>query len=85
MQVFHLDVCMYLQWLHTCFQVFSGVSQVFQTYVVNVSFVSDLCYSCVYQNVVKVDRVLHILPWDPPAAPACCKCWGTTVVHCASA
>jgi hypothetical protein len=43
-----------------CFQVFSGVLQVFQTYVA--------CFSCFermlqvfHLDVAKVDRVLHIL------------------------
>jgi hypothetical protein len=24
LQVFHLDFCIFLQWLHTCFQAFPG-------------------------------------------------------------
>jgi hypothetical protein len=44
--VFHLDVCICLQWLHTCFQVFLGVLQVFQTFVANVSAVLGVCYKC---------------------------------------
>jgi len=43
LQVFYLDVCICLQWLHTCFQVFSGALQVFQTYVTNISVVLDVC------------------------------------------
>jgi hypothetical protein len=35
-----------LQWLHTCFQVFLCVLQVFQTYVASVSHVSDVCCKC---------------------------------------
>jgi hypothetical protein len=46
MLVFHLDVCICLQWLHTCFQVFSGVLQVFHMYVVSVSVVLDVCCKC---------------------------------------
>ena len=34
--MFHLDVTYVLQWLHTCFSSFSGVLQVFQTYVISV-------------------------------------------------
>jgi hypothetical protein len=41
LQVFHLDVCICLQWLHMCFQVCSSVLNVFQTYVTNVLAVSD--------------------------------------------
>jgi hypothetical protein len=35
-----------LQWLDTWFSSFSGVSQVFQTYVANVSTVSDVYCKC---------------------------------------
>jgi hypothetical protein len=46
LQVFHLDVCICLQWRHTCFQVFSGVLQMFQTYVANVLDILDVCCKC---------------------------------------
>jgi hypothetical protein len=36
LQVFYLDVGICLQCLHTCFQVFLNVLQVFQTYVAKV-------------------------------------------------
>jgi hypothetical protein len=36
LQVFHLDVRICLLWLHTCFEVFSGVLQVFYTYASSV-------------------------------------------------
>jgi hypothetical protein len=47
LQVFHLDAYVYLQWLHTYFQVvFLGVFQVFQVYVTSVSAVSDISCEC---------------------------------------
>jgi hypothetical protein len=62
LKVFYLDVAYILQWLHTCFQVFLGVCKcVFQTYVISVSAVSDICYKCFIW-------MLHMLQWNPPAA-----------------
>jgi len=29
-------------------------------------------------DVVKIDLVLNMLQWEPPAAAACWSCWGTT-------
>ena len=55
LQVFHLDVCIYSQWLHTCFKK-NGVF----------ASVSDIYCKCVYLDVIKVDRILHMLQWDTP-------------------
>ena len=46
---------------YTCFQVFSGVLEVFQTYVAGVSTILDVCCKCFFLNVAKVDQMLHIL------------------------
>jgi hypothetical protein len=68
MQVFHLDVCIYLQWLHTCFQVFSGVSQMFQTYVVSVSSVFGLMLQLCLSGCCKSrSGVAHVA-----MGPTCC-------------
>ena len=55
LQVFHLDVAYFLQWLHMCFLVF-------QTYVASVSSVFFCMLQVLHLDVSKVDRVLHI--WD---------------------
>jgi hypothetical protein len=52
---------MFLQWLHMCFQVFSGVLQVFQTYVASVSVVLGRMLQVFHLDVKKVDLVLHML------------------------
>jgi hypothetical protein len=44
--VFHLHVCICLQWIHTCFQVFFCVFQVFPTYAASVLDVSSVCCKC---------------------------------------
>jgi hypothetical protein len=36
-------------------------------------------------NVAKVDLVLHILQWDPPATATYCSYWGIVVCHRAGA
>jgi hypothetical protein len=61
LEVFHLDVYIYLQWLHTCFQVFSGV-------FARVIDVCCKCFSCFgrmlqvfHLNIAKVDRMSHML------------------------
>jgi hypothetical protein len=71
LQVFHLEVCICLQWLQMCFQVFSSVLQGFQTYVASVSSISYVyCKGFIYfsrmlrvfySDVIKVDLVLHML------------------------
>jgi hypothetical protein len=30
-------------------------------------------------DIAKVDMMLHMLQWDPPATSACCSCWGAVV------
>jgi hypothetical protein len=76
LKVFHLDVCICLQWLHPCFQVISSL--------VNFSDVGCKCFSCFeymlqmfHLNVTKIDQVLHIIQWDPSIAAACCSCRAT--------
>jgi hypothetical protein len=66
LQVFHLDAYVYLQWLHTYFQVvflvffkcFKCMLQVFQPFRVFLASVST--------GIAKVDRVLHILQYMRP-------------------
>jgi hypothetical protein len=64
--------CLYMFAMAThMFSSFSGVLQVYQTYVASVSDVSDVNCKCfIHLDVAKVDRVLHVLQCDPPAATA---------------
>jgi hypothetical protein len=59
-QVFHLDIAYILQWLYTCFSCVSNVC--------------CKCFGCFgrllqvfHLDVAKLDLVLHMLQWDPPA------------------
>ena len=54
--------------LHIFCNGYTRVFLVFQTYVVNISAVSDVL------NVVKIDRVLHMLHRGPPAATTGAPC-----------
>jgi hypothetical protein len=56
--------------LHIFCNGYTRVFLVFQMYVASVSAILDVCCKCFYLNVAKVDRVLHILQWDPPATVA---------------
>jgi hypothetical protein len=70
LQVFHLDV------LH----MFAMATHMFSSFFWSFASISDVCCKCFicvrrmlqvfYLNVAKVDRVLHMLQLDPPAAPA---------------
>jgi hypothetical protein len=53
------------------FSSFSGVLQVFQTYVASVSSIFRRMLQVFYPDDTKVDWMLHMLQWDPPAAPVC--------------
>jgi hypothetical protein len=66
----------YLDVAYACngFQVFSGVSQVFHTYVASVSVAFGCMLQVFHLNVAKVDRVLHMLQWGPPVVAAYCSC-----------
>jgi hypothetical protein len=46
LQVFHFDVCIFFALATHVFSSFSGVLQVFQTYAVSVSAISDICCKC---------------------------------------
>ena len=66
-QVFHTYVavvssgcCVYLNG-YTCFQVFSGVLQVFQIYVANVSAISNVCCKCFIWMLQSRSGVAHVL------------------------
>jgi hypothetical protein len=71
LQVFYLYVVkVHLDIACVCdgFQVFSGVLQLFQTYVGSISIVSDICYK-------SRSGVAHVAMGSPVAA-ACGSCWG---------
>ena len=74
-----------LHTLATACKCFRRMLQVLQTYVASVSDVCCKCFSCLrrilqvfHLDIVKVDLVLHMLQWDPPAPATCCSCWGAT-------
>jgi hypothetical protein len=54
---FHLNVC---NGYTRGFQVFSGISQVFQTYVASVLTILDVCCKCFSLYVAKVSGVTHV-------------------------
>jgi hypothetical protein len=62
LQLFYLDVCICLQWLHMCFQVFFCFAS-----ISDVCCKCFICFGCMLQvfhlNVTKVDRVLHMLQY----------------------
>jgi hypothetical protein len=67
------------------FKYFSGVLQLFETYVASVSDVCCKRFSCFrrmlqvfHLSVAKVDLVLDMLQWDPPTAATCCSYWVTS-------
>jgi hypothetical protein len=61
-----------------CFQVFRKcfprMFQVFHTYVASVSVAFGCMLQVFHLDVAKVNRVLHMLQWDPPVVAACCNC-----------
>jgi hypothetical protein len=61
---FHFNVC---NGYTRGFQVFSGISQVFQTYVASVSTILDVCCKCFLYMLQKY-LVLHMLQWNPSVA-----------------
>jgi hypothetical protein len=84
LQVFHLDVYICLQWLHTCFQVFSGVLQVFQTYVTCVSAVSDVCCKCSFGCCKSRSGVAYVairVRNEESASGPCARSGGTGIVR----
>jgi hypothetical protein len=50
--------------------------QVFQTYILSVSFIFKRMFQMLHLDVSKVDRVLHMLQWDPHVAATCNSSWG---------
>jgi hypothetical protein len=54
---------------HVVFKFFSGVSQVFQTYIASVSIVFGRMLQMFSLDVAKVDLALHMLQWDPSQQP----------------
>jgi hypothetical protein len=56
---------------HVVSCVFSGVLQVFHTYVASVSTVFERMLQVFHLDIAKVDMMLHMLQLDPPTAPAC--------------
>jgi hypothetical protein len=68
LKVFLSGCCVCFAMVFKCFQVFL---RVFQTHVSSVSSVFRRTFQMLHLDVSKVDRVLHMLQWDPPtAAPA---------------
>jgi hypothetical protein len=75
-----------------CLYMFALATHMFSSFFDVFTSVSDVCYKCFscfgrnilqvfHLNVAKVDLVLHMLQREPPAAAACCSCWGATKGH----
>jgi hypothetical protein len=56
-----MAICICLQWLQTCSQVFFLVFCKCFRHMLSVSAVSNVCYKCVHLDVAKINRVLHML------------------------
>jgi hypothetical protein len=78
--VFYLDVAYvshvcckcFIRMLHTVCNDFQVFLQMFQMHVSSVSSVFRRILQVLHLNASKVDRVLHMLQCDPPAAGPCC-------------
>jgi hypothetical protein len=64
-----------LQWLHTCFQVFSSVCK-YSKCMLQMFHLFRRMLQVFHLDIAKVDLVLQILQWDPHVASACCSYWG---------
>jgi hypothetical protein len=88
LQVFDLNVCICLQRLHMCFQVFSGVLQVFQIYVVSFqlfwTYITSVLSGCCKSRSDGAHVAMHVrsgggvsgpCAWSSGAGPVwACEC-----------
>jgi hypothetical protein len=87
LQVFHLDICMFLQWLHMCFQVFFWYfASVLNVYCKCINYFGSMLQAF-YLDVAKIDQILHILQcaWEAECGTSspCVRSGNVSVVQAA--